>query len=285
MKLGSLFVALTAYSGVESAEFYKAPFKGFDSRGHPFGKRHMSRVMQNASKMMCTKVTKNYEKAPAGQRVCKRFAGMAQEMVGRMDRKKCFYYNPDVKLGGPNPEEGSEFVRWWGNKGKDGQYRSLRMMPRVRRDEDEDESEDYDGDDYYGIVTGCDDIDPDADGDLAEFCDTEYDYQTVLVDVPCEGSECLTRGKRVKKQKIKKVRLTRPEKAMKRSLLSVSSWCYRHLRDCSGMRLNKNCLQRMKKFWDNNRPKIKNHAKAVESNERVIGGELFNPKRPIGKGK
>ena len=150
----------------------------------------MSRVMQNASKMMCTRVTKYYEKPRAGERVCTRFARMADEMVSRIDNRKCFFYDPDVKLGSPNPEERSEYTRWWGDKGKDGQYRAL----RIRRDGvDDEDSDDFDDDDYYGIVNGCDDIDPDADEDFAQFCDTDFDYETV--DVPCEGAECLTRGK------------------------------------------------------------------------------------------
>ena len=152
----------------------------------------MSKVMQNASKMMCTRVTKHYENPAAGERVCNRFARMADEMVSRLDRRPCFFYDPDVRLGGPNPEEGSEYVRWWGEK-KDGKYRALRMAPRLRRDAEDDEEDDYDEDDYYGIVNGCDDIDPDADEDLAQFCDTDFDY--VTVEVPCEGAECLTRGK------------------------------------------------------------------------------------------
>ena len=155
----------------------------------------MSRVMQNASKMMCSKVTKHYDNPNAGRRTCKRFGDMSDEFVGRMDRKSCFFYDPEIKLGGPNPEEGSEYERWWGKPNKDGQYRALRMAPRTRRDDDEDEFDENDEDDMFGIVNGCDDIDPEADPMLTQFCDTEFDYVTELVDVPCEGSECLTRGK------------------------------------------------------------------------------------------
>ena len=158
----------------------------------------MSRVMQNASKMMCTRVTKHYENKKAGQRTCSRFTAMADEFVGRMDRKKCFFYDPAVKLGGPNPAEGSEYERWWGKPNKDGEYRALRMVPRTRRDaddEDEDVFDENDEDDMFGIVNGCDDLDENDDPALRQFCDTDYDYETVLVDVPCEGAECLTRGK------------------------------------------------------------------------------------------
>ena len=212
MKLG----LITIISTVSAAgyNYFKAPRKGkffkqkrtkrllylylgTDTRGHGYGRKHPSKVLSNANKMFCLKVAKQFKDKAAGERTCSRFTNMAADFSGRLERKRCTYYNPLVKGGGPNPDPQSVGARWVEGDGtRSGYWRPYRNRRDATDGSGDDDDYYYDEDyDYYGVVHGCEDLPEDSD--MGSFCDTEFDfeYKTIEVDVPCQGNECLLRKK------------------------------------------------------------------------------------------
>lgn len=260
MKLGLISIISTVSAGYS---YFKPPRRGNDVRGHTYGRKHPSKVLSNANKMFCMKVAKNYTNKPAGERTCARFTKMATNFNSRLETKRCTYFNPLVPKGGPNPDPASVGARWIEGDGtRSGYWRPHRN----RRDADDDDDEyDYD-DDYYGVINGCEDL---GEGSAsADFCDTEYEtyYDTVEYEVPCEGNECLLRkkNKKKKKVKVKKVKLNRTERTLKKSLVTITAWCARHFRECSGYRRNKLCIARAKGLWKAIRPKLNGYKALLE---------------------
>lgn len=213
--------------------------------------------------MFCLKVAKNIAgNQQKGERICGRFTNLIKSLNGRFERKSCIYHNPEVKNGGPNPDPESVGARWVEKSDGRSFWKPLPMERRKRRDE-ENESEDYD-DDYYGLVDGCEDF---PEGSVeAEWCDPDYD--TVVVyeddDTPCEGAECNMRRRNKKKKKVKKVKLNKTERSLKRSLLTVSAWAGRHMRECSGMRKHQLIVKRLKGIWNGTRPKLNGYKPLLE---------------------
>jgi len=254
MKLGLCTIISVASAGFD---YFKAPRKGTDTRGNMYDRKHPSKVLSNANKMFCTKVGKNFQNEKVGERTCGRVTKMVTSLHERFGKRQCVYHNPLIKNGGPNPDPESVGARWIERDNGEGFWKKLPM--RKRRDGSEDDEDD----DYYGIVTGCEDL-PEG-SPLADFCDTDYDYEYEYVN-ECEGAECLVRGKnkKPKKKKVKKVKLNKTEKALKRSLLTITAWCSRHIRDCSGMRKHQRCIQRCKGIWEGTRPKLNGYKALIE---------------------
>ena len=172
-------------------------YLGTDTRGHGYGRKHPSKVLSNANKMFCMKVAKQFKDKAAGERTCSRFTNMATDFNGRLERRRCTFYNPLVKGGGPNPDPQSVGARWVEGDGtRSGYWRPYRNR-RDAADGSGDDDDYYYNDDYayYGVINGCEDLP--EDNDLGSFCDTEFDfeYKTIEVDVPCQGNECLLRKK------------------------------------------------------------------------------------------
>jgi len=263
MKLGLITIISSVSAGYN---YFKAPRKGNDVRGHKFGRTHPSKVLSNANKMFCMKVAKHFTNEAVGERTCARFTTMATVFNQRLENKKCTYYNPLVQKGGPNPDPESVGAKWIEGDGtRAGHWRKHRN----RRDAEGSADDDYNYDnDYYGIVNGCEDLEEGST--MADFCDTEYETYYETVEVPCEGEECFLRkrNKKNKKVRVKKVKLTRTEKTLKKSLVTVTAWCARHFRECSGYRNNKSCIARAKGLWANIRPKL-NGYKALSEGQKA----------------
>jgi len=257
MKLGLFTVISVASAGFD---YFKAPKKGSDERGNIYDKKHPAKVLSAASKIFCLKVAKNVAgNQKKGERICARYTNLIGSLDDRFNRRSCIYHNPLIKNGGPNPDPQSVGARW---VEKENGKSFWKKLPMDRRRRDEDESEEYD--DYYGLVDGCEDF---PEGSVAaEWCDPDHD--TVVVyeddDTPCEGAECNMRRKNKKKKKVKKVKLNKTEKSLKRSLLTVSAWASRHMRECSGMRKHQLIVKRLKGIWAGLRPKLNGYKPLLE---------------------
>lgn len=263
MKLGLITIISTVSAGYN---YFKAPRKGTDTRGHGYGRKHPSKVLSNANKMFCMKVAKQFKNKAAGERTCSRFTNMATDFNGRLERRRCTYYNPLVKGGGPNPDPQSVGARWIEGDGtRSGYWRPYRNRRDAADGSGDDDDYDY-YNDYYGVINGCEELPEDSD--MGSFCDTEYEYEWETVDVPCEGNECLLRKKSKKKKKVKKVKLNRTERTLKKSLVTMTAWCARHFRDCGGYRRNKQCIARVKGLWKAIRPKL-NGYKALQEGQKA----------------
>lgn len=157
MKLGTSFVLTVAVA--EAADLYKAP-KGVDKNGHKITGRHPKRRLQSINKFMCSWLDDNVGGTKA-DRMCSRFSKQISQYDSAFDRETCAFYDPDVKNGGPNPDQSMKGLRAPKNPNSKREF----VERRLRRDADDEEEA---SDDHLEECDGTE-----TNEDLIKFCENE----------------------------------------------------------------------------------------------------------------
>lgn len=210
----------------KQVNLFKAP-KGLDTHGNQIGKGHPAKRLQAMNKSMCQWVEEfSPERRFVWKHRCERMTGMFNGFYESFERLDCGYYNPDIKYGGPNPDESMKGMRI----PKNPKSRSI-MRPRQIRNRREDESSSsFDSDKYYA----------DVEYESEEMTNEEVEYLD-----GCDGTEtghlaefCVDEGHLVKSDS------ANANKKLKTILATTVKWCKRYIDECHGQRVYSYCQKR-----------------------------------------
>lgn len=214
----SASVVIFASSAIAS-DIYKAP-KGHDENGNKINGQHPKRRLQALNKFMCNWAVEYLDDGKAG-RICERYTDMIYRLENSFERETCSYFNPEVKFGGPNPDENMSGKV----PAKNPNAKNPTRARRLRRNAAE---EDYEA---------CDGL-TEAECDAATLdgldCD-EDDQNDADMDAVCKSG--VVRGS-----------LTSADRKLKRYSIGLAKWCKRYVSECYGQRTYQHCINRAANF-------------------------------------
>jgi hypothetical protein len=223
MKVSASLVILAGVIEAKSDRF-RAP-KGFDENGNKINGQHPKRRLQALNKFMCN-WAETYLDDGTSERFCKRYTDMIYRLDKSFERPQCAFFDPSVRFGGPNPDEGMRGLVPAKNPNAKNPHRGRRLK---RSDDDVDacdgktESE-CDSEAMDGL--DCSEEDR-ADPSMADFCE----------DDGTDSDGNIVRGK-----------MSTPNRKLKRYSTGLAKWCNRYISECYGQRVHAHCVERAKHF-------------------------------------
>lgn len=197
---------------------FRAP-KGTDANGNKINGRHPQRRLQSINKFLCGWFNQNVGGAKS-ERMCDRLTAQIEQYDNAFNRPTCAYFNPDVKHGGPNPDETMRGMRPAKNPKARSSYVPRKVNSRRRRSDEDFETNEED-------LLALDECDGTETGALAEFCQEDSDAD----------GEIGMRSVSVQQRKLK------------RYTTSLVKWCGRYISECHGQRVHEHCVNRGLKLY------------------------------------